>query len=74
MFSSDTKVNFDLGGMLLENVNDSFVYSRVKFRIVQRMLDVSIDHTLRKFNAAAFNIIINSKDLTGVECKVRVNC
>ena len=37
VFSSDIKINFDLGGLLLENVNDSFIYLGVKFRIVKRM-------------------------------------
>ena len=55
MFSSDIKVDIDLGELLLENVNDSFVYVEVKFRIVKGMLDVGIDNRLRKFNAAVFN-------------------
>ena len=39
----------------------------VKFRIVKGMLDVDIDHGLRKFNAAAFDIIMNFRDLTEVK-------
>ena len=31
------------------------------------MLDVDIDHGLRKFNAAAFDIIMNFRDLTEVK-------
>ena len=55
-----------MGGLLLENFNDSVIYLGIKFRIVKRIMDVDIDHRLRKFNAAAFNIIMNSKDLTEV--------
>ena len=67
---------FGLCGLVLDNVNDSFVsalYLGVQFIIVKGMLDVGIDHRLRKFNAAALNIIMNSKDLTKVErCEIIV--
>ena len=36
----------------------------VKFRIVNKMLGIDIDHRLRKFSAATFNFIVNAKDLT----------
>lgn len=45
------RVNFDLGELLLENINDCFVYLKVKFRIVIGMLKVDIDPRLRKFDA-----------------------
>ena len=47
-----------MSGLLFVNVNDSFVYSGVKFRIVKGMLDVDIGHKLKKLNVTAFNIIM----------------
>ena len=69
MFSSYIKAGFDLCALLIKKFNDSFVYLGVKLRIVIGMLtlDIDIDHRLRKFNAAAFNIFMNSKDLTEAE-------
>ena len=45
-------------------VNDSYVYLRVKLSIAKGILDEDIDHRLRKFNTATFNIIMDSKELS----------
>ena len=57
-------VQFDLNGIKLENFVNSIRYLRVNLVINRKALTINIDDRIKKFNAAAYNVLLNSSDLS----------
>ena len=57
-------VQFDLNGIKLENVVNGIKYLGVNLVINRKELTKDIDDRIKKFNAAAYDILLNSSDLS----------
>ena len=57
-------VQFDLNGIKLENVVNGIRYLGVNLVINRKELTIDIDDRIKKFNAAAYDVLFNSSDLS----------
>ena len=59
-------VQFDLNGIKLENVVNGIRYLGVNLVINRKELTIDIDDKIKKFNAAAYDVLLNSSDLSEI--------
>ena len=57
-------VQFDLNGIKLENVVNGIRYLGVNLVINRKELSIDIDDRIKKFNAAAYDVLLNSSDVS----------
>ena len=57
-------VQFDLNGIKLENVVKGIKYLGVNLVISRKELTIDNDDRIKKFNAAAYDVLLNSSDLS----------
>ena len=66
-------VQFDLNGIKLENVVNGIRYLGVNLVISGKELTLDIDDRMKKFNAAAYDVLLNSSDLSEtIRCELVV--
>ena len=66
-------VQFDLNGIKLENVVNGIRYLGVNLIISRKELTIVIDDRIKKFNAAAYDVLRNSSDLSEpIRCELVV--
>ena len=72
VYSSIKNVSFNLNGVTV--VNDiSIAHLGVKRVMKKNALTIDVDDRIIKFNVAAYNVLINTKDLSEVlKCKIIV--
>ena len=57
-------IQFDLNGIKLENVVNGIRYLGVNLVISKKELTIDIDDRIKKFNTAAYVVLLNSSDLS----------
>ena len=57
-------VQFDLNGIKLENVVNGIRYLGVNLVINRKELTIDIDDRIKKFNAAAYDVLLISSDFS----------
>ena len=68
-------VQFDLNGIKLENVDNGIRYLGVNLVINRKELTIDIDDRIKKFNAAAYDVLLNSSDLSEtIRCELVKKC
>ena len=64
MYIINACVQFDLNDIKLENVVNGIRYLGVNLVISRKELSVDIDDRIKKFYAAAYDVLLNSSDLS----------
>ena len=63
-------VQYDLNGIKLENIVNGFRYLGVNLVINRKELTIDIEDRIKKFSAAAYDVLLNSSDLSEIiRCK-----
>ena len=66
-------IKFDLNGMKIENVVNCIRYLGVNLVINREELTIDIDNRIKKFNTAAYDVLLNSFDLSRtIRCELGV--
>ena len=66
-------VQFDFNGIKLENVVNGIWYLGVNLVINRKELTIDIDDRIKKFNAAAYDVLLNSSNLSEtIRCELVV--
>ena len=65
VYSTIKNVSFTLNGMTIVNDN-SIAYLEVKLVMKTNILTIGVDDRIKKFNISAYNVLINTKDLSDV--------
>ena len=72
VYSSIKNVSFNLNGVPIIYDN-SIVYLGVKFVMRKNIQTIDVDDRIKKINMSAYNVLINTKDLSEVlKCKIIV--
>ena len=63
-------VQYDLNGIKLDNIVNGIRYLGVNLVINRKELTIDMDDRIKKFNAAAYDVLLNSSDLSEIiRCK-----
>ena len=72
VYSSIKNVSFNLNGVTIVDDN-SIAYLGVKLAMKKNILTIDVDDRIKKFNMSAYNVLINTKDLSEVlKCEIIV--
>ena len=72
-FNDSGNVSFDLNGNIIEHELESIMYLGVKFTMKRGRLIVDVNDRIRKFNCTAYDVLLNTNDLSEVvRCEIIV--
>ena len=66
VYGTSENVDFEVNGVTLENTRDSINYLGVNLMMGKGLLTLDVNDRIRKFNISAYNVLLNSADLTEV--------
>jgi hypothetical protein len=73
LFGSSSNVFFELNGYAVQHEVESILYLGVKFIMKRGCLVVDVNDRIKKFNGAAYDVLLNSHDLSEVvRCEIIV--
>ena len=73
VFNECTNVVFDINGIIIENVGHCIKYLGINLVMCKKVLTVDIDERIKKFNGAAYNVLLNTVDLSEpIRCELIV--
>ena len=66
VYGTSENVDFEVNGVTLENTGDSIKYLGVNLMMRKGLLTLDVGDRIRKFNISAYDVLLNSADLTEV--------
>ncbi len=66
VYGSSKNVDFEVNGVKLENTGKSIKYLGVNLMIYRGILTIDVNDRIKKFNMAAYDVLLNTTDLTEV--------
>ena len=73
VYSTGENIDFEVNGVTLENTGDSIKYLGVNSTMRKGLFTLDVGDRIRKFNISAYNVLLNSADLTEVvRCELMV--
>ena len=66
VYGTSENVDFEVNGVTLENTGDSIKYLGVNLRMHKGLITLDVGDRIKKFNISAYDVLLNSADLTVV--------
>ena len=66
VYGTSENFDFEVNGVTLENTGDSIKYQGVNLTMRKGLLTLEVGDRIKKFNISAYDVLLNSADLTGV--------